>query len=457
MSENKTNNKVDLIKGDPKLAIRTIAGPMIFMLILNTVYNMVDRIWVAGLGPDPLAALGFVTPLFIIMGGLANGFGAGANSLISRYIGAENKEKASNSGIHGIIIGIIISIIIPLILLIFLDPILIIMGAKDVMQYARPYAIIILIGSFTIVMNGILSSELRAEGDVKRSTLAIAFTGVINMIIDPIFIYTLNMGVIGAALATIISALIATLIMIYWMFIKKDTYIDVGRKYFNYNGTIMKQLISVSLPASVEQLIISLISIIMNAILVIVAGTEIVAGYTAAWSIIQLGMMPAVGIATAAITVSGVAYGQRNWDKLKTACYYSIKLGLLISTIIFIILELFAPQISLLFSYSASSANLNIIISNILRIIAVFLLGVPVGLSCASTFQGMGKGTISLILTILRELILVLLIAYILTFILGMGAMGVYLGLILGAIIGSIIAYIVFKEYLKRIIKLQGK
>ena len=456
LNQNKTNNKVDLIRGDPKIAIRSIAWPMILTLVLNMVYNMVDRVWVAGLGADPLAAIGFVTPLFIIVGGLANGFGAGANSLISRYIGAQDKANASNSALHGVLIALVLSILIPVLLLPFLDQILILMGAGSVLSYARAYAAIIIIGSFTIIFNGILSSQLRAEGDVKRATIALTFTGILNMIIDPIFIYTLGWGVDGAAIATILSALAAMLMMIYWMFIKKDTYVDLNRSQFKYDNTIMKQLISVSLPASVEQLIISLISIIMNAMLIGVADTTVVAAYTAAWSIIQVGIMPAVGIGTAAITVAGVAYGAKDYQKLKTACYYSIKLGLIISIILVVLIEIFAPQIAFIFSYSATSAHLGETIAHILRIIAIFIVGVPVGLSCASVFQGMGKGTISLLLTVLRELVLVLVIAYILTYIMGFGAYGIYIGLVLGAIIGSVMALGVFEVYYNRIKRLEN-
>ena len=356
-NNNEKNDKVDLIRGDPKIAIKAIAWPMIITLVLNMVYNMVDRVWVAGLGSDPLAAIGFVTPLFIIIGGIANGFGAGANSLISRYIGANKKDSADNSALHGVIIGLILSILIPLILLPCLENLLIVMGASSVITYAKPYAAIIILGSFTLIFNGILSSELRAEGDVKRATIALIFTGVLNMIIDPIFIYTLNLGVEGAALATILSATVATCLMLYWMFIKKDTYLSFKIKEFHYNAKITKELIAVALPASVEQLIISVLTIIGNLILSIVATTTIIAGYTAAWSVIQVGMMTSVGIGTAAITVGGVAYGARDYEKLKTTCYYSIKLSMIIAIAIVILIEIFAPQIALLFSYSTSCTS----------------------------------------------------------------------------------------------------
>ena len=102
------NERIKLIRGDPKRAIRKLALPMILSMLLMSSNNVIDSIWVAGLGSNPLAALGFVTPLFLIVVGLGVGIGAGANSLISRFIGAKKHEKASNASIHSMIIGIII-------------------------------------------------------------------------------------------------------------------------------------------------------------------------------------------------------------------------------------------------------------------------------------------------------------------------------------------------------------
>lgn len=216
-----SNSNIEMIRGDPKVALKKLAWPLIFTLVLNMVYNLVDRIWVAGLGAGPLAAIGFILPIFMMISGIGNGFGSGANSVISRYIGAKDKDNASNSAIHSILIGIVISILIPLLLLPFLGDLLVMMGAGNVLSYASDYATIIILGSFTLVLNGILSSQLRAEGDIKRASRALIITGVLNMAIDPIFIYTFNLGVRGAAIATILSALVATVLMFYWILVKR--------------------------------------------------------------------------------------------------------------------------------------------------------------------------------------------------------------------------------------------
>ncbi|MDR3063454.1 MAG: MATE family efflux transporter, partial [Methanobrevibacter sp.] len=115
---------IDLITGDPKKAIVKLAWPMMVSMLLIMVYNLADSIWIAGLGSDALAALGFVTPLFMIIIGLGNGLGAGANSLIARSIGGKDKKTADNAALHSVLITFILSILTPIIVLLFLKDIL---------------------------------------------------------------------------------------------------------------------------------------------------------------------------------------------------------------------------------------------------------------------------------------------------------------------------------------------
>ncbi len=448
--EEKSNENVDLIRGDYKVALRRIAGPLVLTLVLTMVYNLVDRIWIAGLGPDPLAAVGFIVPVFILVVGIGNGFGAGSNSLIARFIGANDKPNANNSALHGVLMALIVSILIPIILLPFLDQILVYMGASEVFGYAKEYSQIVIIGSFALVLNTVLSSQLRAEGDIRRATIALVITAVVNIVLDPIFIYTLGLGVSGAAIATILSACIATVLMLYWMFIKKDTYVDMSLNQFHLDSTILRLFIAVAIPASVEQMIISFINVIMNYILATVGSTDIVAAFTAAFSIINLAMMVTIGIATAAITVAGVNFGARKFKTVNLTYNYAVLLALGCGLIVLIILELFAPQVSILFSYTSSSAGLNILVADVLRKISPFLIALPLGVCASTVFQGMGKGTISLGLTLLREFLLVVGFDILLVYVFDFGPDGVYYSLWSGVLIGSLISYFVFKWYIRR-------
>lgn len=137
------NQRISLIMGDPKKAIRVLSVPMIISMLLIMAYNLADSIWVAGLGPDALAALGFINPLFMIVIGLGNGLGAGATSLIARCIGANNKKGADNAAIHSLILTLIISAVSTLFVLVFLPNILLAMGAGETVGLAMEYGYIV--------------------------------------------------------------------------------------------------------------------------------------------------------------------------------------------------------------------------------------------------------------------------------------------------------------------------
>ena len=448
-----TNENVEMITGDPKKAINKLSVPIIASMFLIFANNIIDSIWVAGLGPEPLAALGYVTPLFMIMVGFGNGLGAGGNSLISRYIGAENKKSANNAAIHNLILSAVVSVIITIIFLTFLKPLMMMMGASSVIDYAMDYAFIIFAWTIGLLMPPIVGGAFRAEGDIKRATLPIALAAIINMILDPIFIYALNMGIKGAAWATAIGPFISLLLMFYWIFVKKDTYLSYNFKNFHNDLTMYKDILVVGIPASLEQLVLSVLTIFVNFMLTIVSGPIAVAVYTAGWRIVNIGMLPAIGVGTAAISVAGVAFGARKYENLRVVARYAVKVALIASIIVCIILIVFSNQIAYIFSYSESSAELAPLIASFLQIMSLFILYVPFGASSGNVFQGVGKGTISFLLTTFREFILVLIFAYLLGFTFHMGEFGIYCGMLLGGGIGSLICYACIELYINKLIR----
>ena len=327
MSENKEKNKnIEVITGDPKRAIRKLSVPMMVSMLLIMMYNLADSIWVAGIGSDALAAIGFITPLFMVLVGLGNGIGSGANSLIARYIGANNFGQANNAGLHAIVLSIVVSLIFTVIMTVLMVPILQLMGAGDTIGYALDYGYIIFGFLFIFVFSGVLSAIFRSEGDMRRATIAIAVTAILNIILDPIFIYVLDLGIVGAAWATIISCTMSILVMSYWIWGKKDLFLDLNPKNFKYNSGILIDTLQVAIPSTLENVIFSALAIIINSMLVITAGTDAVAVYTASMRIVQLCMIPLIGIGTAVLTVAGVAYGVHKYKNLNIVHSYSIKL-----------------------------------------------------------------------------------------------------------------------------------
>ena len=447
------NSNIEMITGDPKKAINKLSLPIIASMFLIFANNIIDSIWVAGLGPEPLAALGYITPLFMILVGFGNGIGAGGNSLISRYIGAEDKVSANNAAIHNLILSVIISVVISIVFILSMKSLLLMMGAESVINYAMDYGFIIFIWTFALLMPPIVGGAFRAEGDIKRATIPIALAAIINMILDPIFIYTLNMGIKGAAWATALGPFISLLLMFYWIFVKKDTYLSYSLKDFKNDLAMYKDILVVGIPASLEQLVLSVLTIFVNYMLTIVSGPVSVAVYTAGWRIINIGMLPAIGVGTAAISVAGVAFGAKKYENLHVTARYAVKVALIASIIVCIILNVFSNQIAFIFSYSENSAQLEPLIASFLQIMCLFILYVPFGASAGNVFQGVGKGTISFILTSFREFILVLIFAYLLGFVFNMGEFGIYCGMLLGGGIGSLICYACIELYINRLIK----
>nr|WP_295161612.1 MATE family efflux transporter [uncultured Methanobrevibacter sp.] len=446
---NKSKN-IEMITGDPKKAIIKLALPMMVSMLLIMMYNIADSIWVAGLGADALAAIGFITPLFMVLVGLGNGIGAGANSLIARNIGAGNRDGANNAGLHAIVLSIIVSVIFTILIEVFMVPILQFMGAGDTIQYAMDYSYIIFGFLFIFVYSGVASAIFRSEGDMRRATIAIAVTAIMNIILDPIFIYVLNFGIAGAAWATVFSAILSCLVMSYWIWGKKDLYLDLSPQNFDYSSAIMIDTLQVAIPSTLENVVFSALAIIINSMLVLAAGTTAVAVYTASMRIVQLCMIPLIGIGTAVLTVAGVAYGAHNYQNLKTAHSYSIKIGFAVSIALGAIMFIFSNQIATVFSYTSASASMAPEIATALSVLTLFVLAIPHGIMSSMMFQGVGKGTYSLLITLLRSLILESVFAYLFCFIFGWGLTGIYAGVVFGCFVGGTVGYIWAKFFIRK-------
>ncbi len=444
------SKNIEMITGDPKKAIVKLALPMMLSMLLIMLYNIADSIWVAGLGPDALAAVGFITPLFMVLIGLGNGIGAGANSLIARNIGAKNRDQANNAGLHAIVLSIIVSLVFTVLIEVFMVPILQFMGAGNTIQYAMDYSYIIFGFLFIFVFSGVASAIFRSEGDMRRATIAIAVTAVLNIILDPIFIYVLNFGISGAAWATVVSATMSCIVMSYWIWVKKDLFLDLSPKNFKYSSHIMVDTLQVAIPSTLETIVFSALAIIINSMLVLAAGTTAVAVYTASMRIVQLAMIPLIGIGTAVLTVAGVAYGAHNYKNLQTAHSYSIKIGFIVSIILGALMFIFSGQIAAVFSYTQASAGLASEIATAISVLSLFVLAIPHGIMSSMMFQGVGKGTYSLLITLLRSLILESVFAYLFCFIFGWGLPGIYGGVVLGCFVGGTIGYIWAKLFIRK-------
>ena len=437
-----SNKNVELMRGEPEIAVRKLAIPIMISMLLTASYNIVDGIWVAGLGQAAIAGIGFVTPIFMILNGFSVGLGNGATSSISRSVGAKNRERASKSAAHSLLIFLAASIVLTVTLLIIQEPVLKTYGASgqsltEALKYGTP----MFLGLFAFMFANGGSGILRGEGDMKRAMYAMIVSVALNFILDPIFIYVLNLGSAGASLATIVSSLGAAIVIIYWILIKKDTYVNVTFKGFKFDSEIARDILKVGIPASLDMFVMSIAMSFYLMFISSVGGEYGIAAFTSGQRLYLFGIMPLTAIASAVAAVSGSAFGARNWDYLSRTHIYGTKFAMLVSIVILLILVIFAPQLSMIFAYTPETAPLIPEITSFLRIASFGLLLVGIGMPSSFFYQGIGRGTTSLAWTIIRELVFTVGFTYLFGIVLNWGLTGIWVGLAVGRIIASILNF----------------
>ena len=427
---------VDIMLGNPKQALIKMSIPLIISLLITSFYNLIDAAWVSGLGADALAGVGFFTPIFMILVGFGNGLGSGSAFAISKYIGEKNK--------------------ITVLLLIFLNPILEIMGAGQTIGYAIDYGNIILAGAILVILSNALYGIFRGEGDTKRPMYAMIASAILNMILDPIFIYTFNLGVKGAAVATLISALFVILIMIYWFYIKKDTYLKPVFANFNFRKDISTDIVKVGLPASIQLLNNAFFAAVFSALLAFVGSTDSVAVYATGWRIVIIGTTPILAIGTALISVVAANYGAKNYRNIQIAHRYAMKISLVLGIAVMILTNVFAADIASIFASSGSSVRIAGELTAFLSWIVIYYPTMAAGVASTYVFQGLGMGITAMFQTIMRETGFTIIFAYILAIVLGFGVWGAWMGIVLGEIVSNNLTMVWADWKIKKLIKHNG-
>ena len=444
---------VQTLLGNPKKAIIKLSIPMIVAMSVHTLYSFVDGLWVAGLGADALSAVGFFFPFFFMLMAISAGIGVGGSSALSRKIGAKDKQGADRVAAHTIMLMLITSAVITIPFFLAAPGLFERLGAGKIAPIAGEYGRILFAGTLIIFFSQVASAILRGEGDVKRAMKIMMISSGLNIILDPIFIYVLDMGVAGAAWATMVSISISGIFMFYWLFIKRDTYVKISLRKFRFRKVILFDILKVGIPASFQQLTMSIAMLILNMIAVKVGGTDGVAVFTTGWRVVMFGALPLMGIGTAVVSVTGAAFGGRAFEKMNTSYMYAIKLGVLLEIFMSALVFILAPYIAWLFTMTEQSLRIRPDLINFLRIMCIFFPAIAPGMLSSAMFQGAGKGTYSLTVTFLRTVILVAPLAYILAVLLNMQLTGLWWGIVVGNTVGASAAFIWGRLYVNRLLR----
>lgn len=433
---------VSILRSDPKKAVVKLSLPMMVALIVQALYNLVDSIWVAGLGPEALAGIGLFFPIFMIILAFSGGIGVGASSVISRKIGEKNKQHADSAATYSLILATVFGVVTTIVVFPFLGSILKLTGATGkTFELSMKYSQVILIGITLLMFNNTVNGILRGEGDTKRSMHAITLGAVLNIFLDPLFIYTFGWGIEGAAYATVASIAASTILMANWLFFKKNTYVSISFKHLHEGKKIVGDILRVGIPTSFGQIIMSTSNFILNRFIIAAGGDIGVAIFTSAWRIINFGTIPLMGIANAVTSVTGAAYGEKNPRKLEIAYLFAIRFGLTIGLFMMTAIFLFASKIAFIFTYSENASVLFNDLVNALKILSFFIPTVPFGMFTSAMFQGIGHGVKSLTVSILRTVVLHVFFSWLFVFVLHLGLKGVWWGMLCGNIVAEAVTF----------------
>ncbi len=400
-----TNEKnIEILRGDPKKTLWIFAIPFIISLLIQNGNTLIDSFWVSKLGSDALAAIGIFDPIFLVIIIIGNSIGTGASFAIAKRIGEGNRETPNIAASFVFKLTIVISIIITLFFMLFGKNILGLISQGNnleyIMSYAMPYFLFIPI----IILNAVLNNFLRAEGAAKSSMYAQILIAVSNMILDPILIYGFNMGLSGAAYASVIAYALSTLLLIYWFFIRKTSFLKIKLSNSKSDSSIVSDLLKVSVPSFMDGLFISLAAMIMIYIINSMGGGDAVATYYVVWKIVMLATIPSAALCRSLIPIVAASLGAKSPRKIKDVYKYAIIYSVFIETILMILVLIFAENLVSLFS-TEGTAHLTVSMTECLMIFAIMLPTSAWGAQSFGFFQGTGKGGLAVLSSVIKNLI----------------------------------------------------
>ena len=471
---------------DPQKGLWKMTLPFLIGLTVNSLYMLVDTMFVGQFVPNSKAALdamGLIFPLMFIVMGLTFGLGSGATTLIAQFIGAKNKETADNVASHTLLIGIILPIIVITLVLTLGDNVFKLFNNTDAdtLKYATDYFNIMAVGTIFMVLAIFFRSILSGEGETVLPMKILGVGTILNIILDPIFIITLDLKVAGAAIATVISNGVVAISFMYFLIFKKVSYVKVSLKkdVFKFDFEIIQKLFKLGIPASLSFAIMS-IGIFANNIILDQADENIgrqinchqyienqtcsknsyhcewearevegekeegchykkggvIAGFTAASRLENLIMIPIIALSSSLVTMIGMFYGAKRHDLIKSTINYAMRWAIKISLVFGAIFFLFSPFLLSIFTKDQKVISEGIKFFNIVSFSLPF---VAISMITCRAMQGMNRPNPFLFLTLLRVILFAIPMAWIGVEYYGKSSEWVWWAVLLSSVISALV------------------
>ena len=397
----------------PKLLF-SMGIPAVLSMLIQALYNIVDTIYVSNYSQDAMFAIGLVFPMQMVSLSLALGTGVGIGTLVSRKLGEGNREEATHVATTGIILAFVHCVIIVLLGVLFARPFLqMFTDRADIIELGYQYLIIVMVFSFGQMFSICFERILQSQGNMFIPMISLIVGAVTNIILDPIMIFGQfgfpALGIAGAAIATVIGQIFGMIVVVAAALIGKHE-VKIQFKGFHWNSKIVKDIYAVGLPTAIMNMIGSVTTTLMNGVLVGFSENA-VTSLSLYFKLQSFVFMPVYGFNQGALPILSYTYGAQNKKRyMETARLYllSALTFMAIGTVLFITV----PELML--SFFEMDAQLQSIAVVTLRIIALSFIPAAISIVISTIFQSFGKGTTSMIQSILRQLVILIPVAYLL-------------------------------------------
>ena len=418
--------------------------PIIILLFLNSLYALIDLFWIGGLGTTAVICMGYIANVIYTINKVGDGIGRAANVLISNAFGAKEIEMTEKYAEHGLFLILVCSIIFPIITIPLIKPICAMAGITEYSNMIYVYIAPCLGFIIMIMLNNYFSAILGSEGDTKRATIIITVGNILNIVLDPILIFNLKMGMIGAAISTIMGGLFSAILFIHLYSIKKDTLVEIHPKKFKLEWKIIKEIIVLAIPIILDGIILSLLGMIITISIHIYATPVVVFSYIILLNIQTTIFTPILGIAKGLSIVIGHLAGAKRFIEIRKTIIKIFAFGLGIALFIALGLTIFHNPIISIFSTEYVVINE---VKNLLIFSIIYIITAPLITGCSYVFLGLEKSIYTLIF-IIFNLITVVIFILIFSHLLGLSSFGVLLSVALSNIIETVLMLLVLRRML---------
>lgn len=427
--------------------IVTLGLPTTVSMLITNIYNMADSYFVSKISLSAGGATSIVFGIMAILQAFGFMFGHGAGSNISRMLGSRQVEKAGRFGSTGFVWAFLSGAVILAGGLCFLDPLMRLLGSTDtILPYARDYGTFILLAAPFMTSSCVLNNILRYEGKAALAMIGLTSGGILNILLDPLFIFGLNLGIRGAGLATALSQLISFSILIF-MFLSGKTQTKLSPKLVSRDWSVVKNIVLTGLPSLARQGLNSVSTMVLNSCAKPFGDAAIAAmGYVGRTS--SLVFSVGLGIGQGFQPVSGFNYGAKKYSRVRRGTWFTLLFGVALMGTLAAVCFAFAPEIIGLFRKEEEVLRIG---GEALRIHCVFILFLPVSVVATMLFQSTGQNAPALLLSCLQSGAAFIPLCLILPHVAGLGVRGIEIAQPIAYVIAAAASMPVMLRFLNRL------